>query len=106
MANRGAVEQRVRRLHHCVLQLERLEDPFLDEGIPALSEEPLSQIARQHRTRVAVRQLGAGRVDLALSRDARDDVLDPFCVRSGKVLPIDAAGVSAARPRRKNRISP
>ena len=76
-------------------QLERFEDPFLDEGIPALPEESLSQITRQHRTSVAVRHFGAGRVDLALSRDPRDDVFDPFRVRSriGKVLAIDTAGV-------------
>jgi len=44
MADRGAVEQRLRRLHDRMLQLQRLENPFVDEGIPALSEEPLSQI--------------------------------------------------------------
>jgi hypothetical protein len=78
-----------------MLQLEGPEDLFLDKGIPALSEETLSQIAGQHRTSVAVRELGAGRVDLALSCDEWDDVLDPSCVRSGvgKVLSIDSASV-------------
>src|SRR5689334_13267314 len=78
-----------------MLHLQWLKDPFLNDVVPALSEESLNQIAREHRTSIAVRHLRSRRMDLALSRDLRDDVLDPLRIRAaiGEEIPIDAAAV-------------
>jgi hypothetical protein len=68
---------------------------IFDERVPTRFEKPLSKITCEHCASVAVRHLGAGRVDLTLSRDARNEVRDPFCIRTGigKEVAVDAAGV-------------